>query len=68
METLVDQVVPLYYSRDTTSGLPHGWITRQKNALRSLAWRFNADRMVMDYVQNSYLPAAGGVSCHMPRS
>jgi starch phosphorylase len=66
MDTLVNQVVPLYYTRDA-SGLPRGWIARQKNALRSLAWRFNADRMVMDYVQNGYLPAAGGVSCHMPR-
>ena len=67
IETLTNQVVPLYYDRDA-SGLPRGWIARQKDALRSLAWRFNADRMVMDYVQNSYLPAAGGVSCSMPRS
>jgi starch phosphorylase len=67
LDTLINQVVPLYYNRDA-SGLPRGWIARQKNALRSLAWRFNADRMVMDYVQNSYLPAGGGVSCLMPRS
>ena len=67
IETLTNQVVPLYYDRDA-SGLPRGWIARQKNALRSLAWRFNADRMVMDYVQNSYLPAAGGLSCAMPRA
>src|SRR5207302_11144249 len=67
IETLTNQVVPLFYTRDVT-GLPRGWIARQKNALRSLAWRFNADRMVMDYVQTSYLPAAGGVSCRMPRS
>ncbi len=32
------------------SGLPREWIARQKNAFRTLAWRFNADRMVMDYV------------------
>jgi starch phosphorylase len=67
LDTLINQVVPLYYTRDA-SGLPRGWLTRQKNALRSLAWRFNADRMVMDYVQTSYLPAARGVSCLMPRS
>ena len=46
---------------------PGSWIARQKNAFRTLAWRFNADRMVMDYVQHSYLPAAGGLSCAMPR-
>jgi starch phosphorylase len=67
IETLTQQVVPLYYRRDA-SGLPREWIARQKNAFRTLAWRFNADRMVMDYVQHGYLPAAGGVSCAMPRS
>ncbi len=64
IETLVDQVVPLYYDRDG-SGLPRGWIARQKNALRSMGWRFNAERMVMDYVMNCYLPAASGLSCSM---
>ncbi|HEX8204065.1 MAG TPA: alpha-glucan family phosphorylase, partial [Isosphaeraceae bacterium] len=49
IETLIRQVVPLYYDRDA-SGLPRGWIARQKNAMRTLGWRFNADRMVMDYV------------------
>ncbi len=67
LDTLINQVIPLYYDRDAT-GLPRGWIARQKSALRSLAWRFNADRMVMDYVQNSYLPAANGVSCVMSRA
>jgi glycogen phosphorylase len=66
IETLTNQVVPLYYKRDAT-GLPREWIARQKNAFRTLAWRFNADRMVMDYVQQSYLPAAGGLSCSMRR-
>ena len=67
IETLTAEVVPLFYDRDA-SGLPRGWIARQKSALRSLGWRFNSDRMVMDYVLNSYLPASGGVSCAMPRS
>ena len=66
LETLSQQVVPLYYRRDD-SGLPRGWIARQKDAFRTLAWRFNADRMVMDYALNGYLPAAGGVSCAMVR-
>ena len=64
--TLTNEVVPLYYNRDQ-SGLPREWIARQKNGLRTLAWRFNADRMVMDYVQHRYLPAAGGVSCSVSR-
>jgi starch phosphorylase len=66
MQTLTNEVVPMYYRRDA-SGLPREWIARQKNAFRTLAWRFNADRMVMDYARRSYLPAAGGLSCAMPR-
>jgi starch phosphorylase len=64
-DTLERQVVPLYYERGAT-GVPHGWIARVKRAIRTLAWRFNADRMVMDYVERAYLPAAGGESCSLP--
>jgi starch phosphorylase len=59
---LESEVIPLYYDRDHY-GLPRAWIARMKRAIRTLGWRFNADRMVMDYVRNCYMPAAGGVSC-----
>ena len=36
-----------------------------KRAIRTLWAGFNADRMVMDYVRQCYLPAAGGLSCEM---
>jgi starch phosphorylase len=58
------EVVPLYYDRDH-DGLPRAWIARMKRAIRTLGWRFNSDRMVMDYVRRCYLPAAGGLSCEM---
>ena len=61
---LKEQVIPLYYERDV-DGLPRGWIKRMMNSISSLAWRFSAHRMVMDYVRSGYLPAAGGVSCVM---
>jgi starch phosphorylase len=61
---LETSVIPLYYDRDE-DGLPRGWIERMKRAIASLGWRFNADRMVMDYVREGYLPAAGGLSCDM---
>jgi starch phosphorylase len=64
-DTLETQVVPLYYRRDR-DGLPRAWIARMKRAIRTLGWRFNADRMVMDYVRHCYLSAAGGISCRMP--
>src|SRR5277367_5192610 len=58
---LRDEVIPLYYHRDR-DGLPRGWIKRMKRTIRTLGWRFNADRMVMDYTLQSYIPAAGGTS------
>jgi starch phosphorylase len=61
---LETEVVPLYYERDV-DGLPRQWIQMMKNSIRSLAWRFSSDRMVMDYCRNMYLPAAGGLSCEM---
>jgi len=54
---LREEVIPLYYQRDR-DGLPRRWITRMKRAIRTLGWRFNADRMVMDYTRNMYLPAS----------
>jgi starch phosphorylase len=59
---LREEVIPLYYHRDQ-DGLPRGWIKRMKRTIRTLGWRFNADRMVMDYALNCYVPAAGGTSC-----
>jgi glycogen phosphorylase len=63
--TLESEVIPLYYDRDAQN-IPCGWIARVKRAIRTLAWRYNADRMVMDYVEECYLPAAGGNTCRMP--
>ncbi len=61
---LREEVIPLYYQRDR-DGLPRGWIKRMKRTIRTLGWRFNADRMVMDYTRNCYVPAAGGTSSDM---
>ena len=61
---LREEVIPLYFQRDR-DGLPRGWIKRMKRTIRTLGWRFNADRMVMDYTQKCYVPAAGGTSANM---
>jgi starch phosphorylase len=67
LRVLRDTVVPLYYERDR-DGLPREWIARMKRAIRTLGWRFSADRMVMDYVMKTYIPAAGGTSSDVSRS
>jgi len=64
-EVLENQVVPLFYDRNS-KGLPHRWIAMQKNAMRSLPWRFSARRMVRDYTMKCYLPAAGGATSWLP--
>jgi starch phosphorylase len=63
-EVLEKEVIPLFYDRDI-DGLPGQWIQTMKNSIATLAWRFSAHRMVADYVKNSYVPAAGGLSCEM---
>ena len=53
---LETEVVPLYYERDPT-GLPKPWLRLMRRAIRSVAPRFSARRMVKEYVEQLYLPA-----------
>jgi starch phosphorylase len=64
MHVLHDEVIPLYYDRDP-DGLPRRWIARMKRAIRTLGFRFSADRMVVDYVTKAYVTAAGGTSSEL---
>ncbi|HKD36138.1 MAG TPA: alpha-glucan family phosphorylase [Pirellulales bacterium] len=63
-KVLEEQIAPLFYDRDI-DGLPRRWIQMMMNSISSLAWRFSAHRMVMDYAKTCYVPAAGGLSCDM---
>jgi len=54
---LEGEVVPLYYDRDE-GGVPHAWLERVKEAIATVAPRFNAQRMVKDYVTRYYEPAS----------
>jgi starch phosphorylase len=60
-ETLEKEVIPLYYQRDI-HGIPSLWVKCMKHAMQSLGWRFIADRMVKDYAERFYLPAARATS------
>jgi starch phosphorylase len=53
---LEEEVVPAFYDRDG-SGIPHRWIATIKEAIRSVAPRFCARRMVKEYVDRMYAPA-----------
>lgn len=54
---LEEEIVPLYYTRDR-NGLPHGWIRVVKEAIRSNAPIFSARRMLKEYTEQMYRPAA----------
>ncbi|MBI4303374.1 MAG: alpha-glucan family phosphorylase [Chloroflexi bacterium] len=57
---LENKVIPLYYDRDL-NGVPHAWIGVMKQAIRSTAPLFCARRMVKEYAEQMYLPAAEGM-------
>ncbi len=54
---LENEIAPLFYSRDA-DGLPRGWIAMMKESIRVLAPAFSGDRMVKQYAESFYLPAA----------
>jgi glycogen phosphorylase len=60
-EALETEVVPLFYDRNE-AGVPARWIRAMKHSMMTLGWRYNADRMVMDYASGCYLPAAGALT------
>jgi len=53
---LEEDVVPAFYDRDR-SNVPHRWLAVVKEAIRSVAPRFSARRMVKEYVEKMYAPA-----------
>ena len=66
LQVLTHEVIPMYYDRDH-DGVPRAWTARMKRAIHTLGWRFNADRMVMEYTRLCYVSAAGGHSSDMQR-
>jgi starch phosphorylase len=53
---LEDEVVPAFYERDQFA-VPRRWVATVKEAIRSVAPRFSARRMVKEYSERMYAPA-----------
>jgi starch phosphorylase len=53
---LEEEVVPLYYDRDS-AGTPRGWVKMMKEAMRTSIAAFSMRRMIKEYVEEMYLPA-----------
>ena len=54
---LETEVVPCFYERDA-SGIPTRWVARIRESMARLAPRFSSNRMVREYTERFYLPAA----------
>ena len=60
-ELLEQQIVPRFYGRsehDPHDPVPHGWVATMKRSISELGPYVNSSRMVRDYVEQLYLPAA----------
>ncbi|QOD93101.1 alpha-glucan family phosphorylase [Chryseoglobus sp. 28M-23] len=51
------QIAPRYYDRDA-DGLPRRWLQNIRHTLATLSPELSADRMVTEYVERLYVPAA----------
>jgi starch phosphorylase len=63
---LESEVVPAYYERDA-EGLPAAWIGWMRRSIAAAIWRFSTTRMLHEYAEKLYLPAAG-VEAVAPRA
>ncbi|MBI2777667.1 MAG: alpha-glucan family phosphorylase [Chloroflexi bacterium] len=52
------EVVPAYYERDA-DGLPATWLGWMRRSMAADIWRFSTTRMLHEYTERLYLPAAG---------
>lgn len=57
LNVLEREGVPCFYERNA-DGIPERWLARVKHALQTLGWRYNSDRMVIDYARRLYVPAS----------
>lgn len=53
---LENEIVPLFYER-REDGVPEEWMRRVKTSIKNLSPRFNATRMLQDYLRQFYEPA-----------
>jgi len=54
---LENEVVPRYYDRGA-DGLPAAWLDLARASIGSTLWRFSTTRMLHEYCEQLYLPAA----------
>ncbi len=56
-DLLEKEIIPTFYKRGA-DGVPREWVQRMKACIRTICPRFNTNRMVEEYAERMYLPAA----------
>lgn len=56
-QLLENQIIPLYYAKPD-GRLPLAWLQLMRESIRSITPNFNTHRMVKEYTERLYLPAA----------
>jgi starch phosphorylase len=54
---LEQELVPRWYDRDANDR-PRAWLAMMRESIRTTMWRFSTTRMLEEYVEHLYLPAA----------
>jgi starch phosphorylase len=57
-ELLETEVVPQFYTRDE-NGIPAAWVARVRESMARLTPRYSSNRVVRQYTEEYYVPAAG---------
>jgi starch phosphorylase len=57
-DVLESRVIPLFYDERDDAGVPNGWVEVCKEAIITIAPRFSTRRMLTEYVEQFYRPAA----------
>ena len=56
-DLLERQVIPEFYARDA-DGIPTAWVARMRESMAQLTPHFSTNRVVREYTEQHYLPAA----------
>ena len=54
------EIIPEFYARDA-QGIPRAWVERIRASMANLAPSFSSNRMMREYVERHYLPAASAL-------
>jgi starch phosphorylase len=57
---LEEEVVPRFYARDA-NGVPGDWLATMRSAIEAAIWPFSTARMLGEYVERLYRPAAASI-------